>query len=252
LLETKPVTRKIDSTTPREIVQKKENYVLRLLGAVGSWGQMAFNLIFLGLLLAIAGKPIAVGVLQPNGEVGQVTYLTTMERPPEQVKLFARKAMINLHSWLNTTDESEVDVLPKMKAGAAASSASLSLPAAVSRYTLALSPSVRTEYTSQLVKTMSFLKGGRGIETIYRVRSVSNVAKKPDQNISVDVIGDLETYRQSQLVDRKKWNRRLTLEPIPPTDPSSVVNGETKPTSIGNDMAVATGQGLQILSMEEL
>lgn len=249
---TKTVTRKIDSATPQEIVQKKENYVLRLFGAVGSWGQMAFNIIFLGLLMVIAAKPIAVGILQPNGEVSRVTYLTDLERPPEQVKLFARKAMINLYSWLDTTDDSEVSIRPNLKAGQKTPGDSINLPASVSRYTLALAPSVRTEYSSQIAKVMSPMKSGKGIETIYRVRSASNVTKKADQNILVDVIGDLEVYRQRQLVERKKWNRRLTLEPISPTDPSSVVNGETKPTSIGNDMALATGLGLQILSIEEL
>jgi hypothetical protein len=247
----KPNSRKVDSTTPREIVQKKENYALRLMGVVGSWGQMGFNLIFLVLLLAIAGKTAAVAVLQPNGEVGQLTYLTTMERSPEQVKLFARKAMINLYSWLDTTDDSEISISPKKKAGAADPNAFLTIPTIVSRYMLAIAPSVREENTAQIVKTMSALRAGKGVETIYRVRSITNVTKKADQNISVDVIGDLEIYRQSQLVGRKIWNRRLTLEVIPPTDASSVVNGVTKPTSIGNDVAIATGQGLQILLMEE-
>jgi hypothetical protein len=246
----KPNGRKVDSTTPREIVQKKENYALRLMGVIGSWGQMGFNLIFLVLLLAIASRTAAVAVLQPNGEVGQLTYSTTMERPPEQVKLFARKAMINLYSWLDTTDDSEISISPKKRAGADPN-AFLTIPTIVSRYMLAIAPSVREENTAQIVKTMSALRAVKGTETIYRVRSITNVTKKADQNISVDVIGDLEIYRQSQLVGRKIWNRRLTLEVIPPTDASSVVNGLTKPTSIGNDVALATGQGLQILLIEE-
>jgi hypothetical protein len=248
----KTESRKIHRTTPQDILQRKENYVLRLVGAMGAWGQMLFNLIFIVLLLAIASKPNSVAVLKPDGEVAPLTYMTTLDRPPELVKLFARKSTINLYSWLNTNDDTEVSMRVKPKSGETNTSNSISLPASVSRYVQVFAPSVRTEYTTQLVNMMSILKSGKGIETIYRVRSISNPSKKADLNISVDVIGDIEVYRQSQIVERKKWNRRLTLQPIPPTDPSSVVNGQTQPNSIGNDVSIATGLGLQILSIEEI
>jgi hypothetical protein len=249
---TRTEIRKIYPATPQEITQKKENYILRSLGAIGAWGQMAFNLIFIGLLLAIASKPNSVAVLKPNGEVGALNYITTLDRPPELVQLFARKSMINLYSWLDTNDQSEVNLRPKPKPGETNPSNLMTVPASISRYSQVLAPSVRTEFTTQLVNTMSMLKGGKEVETVYRVRSVSNPTKKADLNISVDVIGDIEIYRQSQLVERKKWNRRLLLQAIPPTDSSDAINGQTKSTSVANDIAVATGLGLQILSMEEI